>query len=210
MPIPFEPWLSYPPLTLENLKFVAALMRDVRDGAVLLHDVEAGDSNWGLGCRIYDRIIGRIRRASITTPWLTVLPESQTLRLTFAIGSLPLKIYRGDADEVPGKFLVRSFAELDQMELAFAIHGVDSTNLLRIAVEPDASGKTSAVTLVEVEKSGNPLRIFQIPLDTAKVIEMKPKPITLDPPKLEAIGDSAEEEESAGAEGKAGTSNSES
>jgi hypothetical protein len=79
------------------------------------------------------------------------------------------------------------------MDLAFKTDGIDSTNLLRIAVEPDASGKTSTVTLVEVEESGIPLRVFQIPLDSANVIEMKPKPINLEPPTLEVIDESAEE-----------------
>jgi len=156
-------------------------MRDARDGAVLLHDPEAGDSRWSLGCRIYDRIMAQIRRASLTTPWLTILPETQTLRFTFAIGPLPSKFYKGDADDVPGKFLVRSFAELRQLKLAFESEGVQATHLLRIAVEPDSSGNTSTVTLVEVEESGRATRTYEIPLRTSNVVEMKPKPISLEP-----------------------------
>jgi hypothetical protein len=193
MPIPFEPWLDYPSLTLQNLTFIAGIMRDARDGAVQLHDVEAGDSNWSLGCRVYSRIMAQMRSASFSIPWLTVLPESQALRFTFAVGTVPLKFYRGDVDDVPQKYLEPSFTELRQMDLAFKTDGIDSTNLLRIAVEPDASGKTSTVTLVEVEESGIPLRVFQIPLDSANVIEMKPKPINLEPPTLEVIDESAEE-----------------
>jgi hypothetical protein len=193
MPITFEPWLSYPSLTKEHLVAIAALMREARDGAVLLHDPEAGDSSWSLGCRIYDRIMAQIRRASLTMPWLTVLPETQTLRFTFAIGSLPLKFYKGDADDVPGKFLVRSFAELRQLKLAFPTHGVQSTHLLRIAVEPDASGNTSAVTLVEVEESGRATRIYEIPLDAANVVVMKSKPINLQPVVPVIIEETAEE-----------------
>jgi hypothetical protein len=134
-----------------------------------------------------------MRSASFSIPWLTVLPESQALRFTFAVGTVPLKFYRGDVDDVPQKYLEPSFTELRQMDLAFKTDGIDSTNLLRIAVEPDASGKTSTVTLVEVEESGIPLRVFQIPLDSANVIEMKPKPINLEPPTLEVIDESAEE-----------------
>jgi hypothetical protein len=181
MPITFEPWLSYPALTKENLVAVATLMRDARDGAVLLHDTEAGDSRWSLGCRIYDRIMARIRRASLTTPWLTVLPETQVLRFTFAIGSHPMKFYKGDADEVPGKFLVRSFAELRQYRLALEVGGIADTHLLRMAVEPDHSGNTSTISLVEVEESGRATRIYEIPLGSANVVEMRPKPISLEP-----------------------------
>jgi len=196
MPINFEPWLSYPSLTKDRLIAIATIMRDARDGAVLLHDPEAGDSTWSLGCRIYDRIMAQIRRASFTTPWLTVLPETQTLRFTFAIGSLPLKFYKGDADEVPGKFLVRSFAELRQMKLAFQTEGANSTHLLRIAVEPDASGNTSTVTLVEVEQSGQATRIYEIPVGSANVVVMKSKPISLEPVVPEIIEEPAEEAKS--------------
>lgn len=206
MPTPFEPWQFYPSLTLENLTFVAGIMRDARDGAVQLHDPEAGDSNWSLGCRAYSRIMAQLRRASLITPWLTVLPETQALRFTFAVGSVPLKFYRGDADDVPQKSLERSWAELRQMDLAFKTDGIEITDLLRIAIEPDASGKTSTVTLVEVEESGRPLRVFQIPLDAANVIVMKPKPINLEPPTLGAIDVSAEEgERAAGAEDQFGS-----
>ena len=205
MPIPFEPWLYYPSLTLERLAFVAALMRDARDSAALLHDVEAGDSSWSLGSRVYSRIMAQIEQASVETPWLRVLAESQTLRFTFVVGSIPLKFYRGEADEVPRKCLVRSYAELTQTELAFESDGIESTSLLRIDIEPDALGRTSTVALVEVEESGSPLRVFQIPLDSANVIEMTPKPINLAPPSLEPIDESTEEKESGGAEDRFGS-----
>src|SRR5277367_815151 len=104
MPITFEPWLYYPSLTKERLVAVATLMRAARDGAVLLHDPEAGDTRWSLGCRIYDRIRGQIRKARLAMLWLSVIPESHPLRFTFTIGDLPLKFYKGEAEDVPGKF----------------------------------------------------------------------------------------------------------
>lgn len=207
MPRQFEPWQYYPSLTTERLTFIATIMRNARDGAVALHDVEAGDSNWSLGCRVYDRIMSQIRRASQNTPWLTVVQESQALRFTFAVGSIPLKFFRGDAGEVPGKYLVGSFAELRQMELALELEEIELNNLLRIAIESDASGKTSAVTLVEVDRSGNPFRTFDIPLEAGNVIEMKPKPINVEPPVLEVINEFVEEEAEGGAaEGTSGSS----
>jgi hypothetical protein len=193
MPIIFDPWLYYPSLTKERLVAVATLMRDARDGAVLLHDPEAGDTRWSLGCRIYDRIRAHIRRSRLAMPWLSVIPESHPLRFTFTIGDLPLKFYKGEAEDVPGKFLVGSFAELRQMKLVFGPRDAQSTQLLRIAVEPDASGNTSAVSLVEVEESGEAARIYEIPLDAQNVVVMKPKPINLAPVVPEIIEESAEE-----------------
>jgi hypothetical protein len=208
MPTPFNPWQFYPSLTLENLTFVASTMREARDGAARLHDAEAGDSNWSLGCRSYSRIMAQLRRASLNKHWLTVLPETHALRFTFTVGSVPLKFYKGNADDVPQKLLHPSFAELRQMDLAFKSDGAESTNLLRIAIESDASGKTSAVTLVEVEESGIPIRVFEIPLDAANVIVMMPKPINLQPPVLEVIEMPSEENESAKAEDQFGSAGS--
>jgi hypothetical protein len=150
--------------------------------------------------------MAQIERVSLKTSWLRVLPESESLRFTFAVGSIPLKFYRGDADDVPRNCLVRSYIELRQTELAFESDGIEPTSLLRIAIEPDAFGKTSTVTLVEVEESGSPLRVFQIPLDAANVIQMTPKPINLEPPSLEPIDESTEEKESGRAGDQFGSS----
>jgi len=193
MPSNFEPWLYYPSLTKERLVVVATLMRDARDRTVLLHDPEAGDTRWSLGCRIYDRIRAQIRRSRLELPWLSVILESHPLRFTFAIGDLPLKFYKGEEEDVPGKFLVGSFAELRQMRLVFGPRDIQSTQLLRIAIEPDASGNTSTVSLVEVEESGEAARVYEIPLDAQNVVVMQPKPISLAPVVPEILEESVEE-----------------
>ncbi len=211
MPISFEPWISYPSLTLERLQAVAILMRDTRNATVLLHDAVGGDTPWSLGCRIYSRTIARIRAATIETDWLRVLPETQHLKFTFSIGALPIKFYKGEPDDVPTKCLIRSFAELAQLKLAFSLEGIEATNMLRLAVGADASGNTTFITLVEVDDYGTPLRIFEIPLDAANVIVMKTKPIDLAPPVLEVIEDiSVEDSESAKSGDKSGTDDTES
>lgn len=206
MPETFQPWISYPSLTVDRLTRVASIMRDARDGAALLHDIEAGDSNWSLGCRVYSRIMAGLRRDTLLTPWLTVLPETHALRFTFTIGAIPVKFYKGVADDVPTKHLNPSFAELRQLNLAFKVDGISPTNLLRIAIEADGSGKTTAVSLVEVEESGEPVRVFQIPLDAANVLVMKSKPINLDPPTLGIKNVSAGEKAVERAEGQFGSS----
>jgi hypothetical protein len=204
MPIAFEPWSSYPPLTLERLVTVASLMRDVRNEAVLVHDVGAGDSTWSLGCRIYSRTMATINRESLSTSWLRVLPESQALRFTFTIGSLPVKFYKGEPADIPGRCLVQSFAELKQMKLAFDAEGIRATHRLRLAVEADSFGNTTSITLVEVDDAGKPTRTFEIPLDTANVVVMRPKPINLNPPVLEVIKDTTKEVKREEAGGKLG------
>ncbi len=193
MPIPFDPWMSYPPLTLERLTTVASLMRDVRNEAVAIHDEAAGDSAWSLGCRVYSRTMAILKRESLTTDWLRVVPESQALRFTFCIGSLPVKFYRGESNDVPDRSLVQSYAELRQMKFAFDTEGIVTTHLLRLAVETDSFGSTRSITLVEVDDSGRPTRTFDIPVDAANVVVMRPKPIHLNPPVLEVIKDTTKD-----------------
>jgi len=192
-------------LTLERLLAVAGMMRDERDGAVELHDAVAGDSSWSLGCRIYSRTIARITKETLSTPWLRVLPESQALRFTFTIGSLPVKIYKGEPVGIPSRSLKQSFAELKQLKLAFFADGVVGSRLLRLAVEADESGKTTAVTLVEVDQAGYPARLFEIPLDAQNIIPMRPKPINLAPPEIEIIEDTTREAKREEAGDKSGT-----
>jgi hypothetical protein len=40
--------------------------------------------------------VAAIKRESMLTTWLRVLPETQALRFTFTVGSLPVKFYKGD------------------------------------------------------------------------------------------------------------------
>jgi hypothetical protein len=210
MPIPFEPWIAYPSLTLDRLTTVAALMRDTRNSTVLLHDESAGDSSWSLGCRIYSRTIANISREAASTPWLDVLPETHTLRFTFAIGSVPMKFYKGEPEDVPGRSQVRSYAELRQLSLAFEMEGIAPTHVLRLAVESDSFHNTSAITLVEVDEAGEPTRIFDIPLSVANVLVMQTKPIDVAPPKLEVIATPVEDTARAESEDKLGASGTES
>lgn len=190
MPIPFEPWKDYPSLTFERLSAVAGIMRSARNSTVLLHDPEDGDNAWCLGCRVYARTMARIRTASMETDWLRVLPESQNLKFTFSIGLLPVKFYKGEPDEIPIRSLVRSFAELSQMRLAFDAEGIEPTHMLRLAVGADPAGNTTSITLVEVDEGGTPLRTFEIPRgESDNIVILKPKPIDLAPPKLEVIDD---------------------
>ena len=194
MPVPFEPWKDYPSLTLERLTTVGSILRDARDSTVLLHDPDGGDTAWSLGCRVYSRTMFRVRGETLSFDWLRILPESQNLKFTFSIGSLPVKIYKGEPEDIPTRSLVRSFAELAQMRLAFPNVDAKATNMLRIAVGADGAGLATAIVLVEVDEAGTPLRTFEIPRsESENIIGLRPTPITLAPPRIEVIDDDAEQ-----------------
>lgn len=185
MPVPFQPWDTYRSLTLDRLSTIASIMRDVRNEAADLHDPAAGDNAWSLGCRVYARTLARLREEALNLKWLRILPETQTLRFTFAIGNTPVKFYKGAADDVPSRTLIQSYSELRQMRLAIEFDQVPRNLMVRFAIEADAFGRTSSISLVEVDDEGSPQRIYEIPLRGANVVTLQPKPISIDPPKLE-------------------------
>src|SRR6267378_5374948 len=96
----FEPWTKYPSLTQDRLIIVANLIRDVRHEAVLAHEPGRGDTNWGLGTRVYERTCFKLTSvAPEYSEWLFILPETKGLQFSFAIGSVPFRFYRGKPDE---------------------------------------------------------------------------------------------------------------
>src|SRR5436853_21012 len=93
------PWEYHSDLSEDRLVVVAGLIADGRRTAVELFDEVAGDNGWTLGCRAFQFGRARILRAvdSGEYHWLTAIDRS--LQLIFKIGEVPIRIYRGDADE---------------------------------------------------------------------------------------------------------------
>ena len=192
----FGPWSKYPPLEEERLITIANILQTVRHEAVLLHEPGVGDNAWSLGCRVYVRECHAVRAAAQKYPWLKILDEAEPLRFTFAIGTVPVRFYTGEAEGAPGRYLERTHAEVHQQQLAFQIDGlrlIDS--VLRLAVETDTNGEVENVFLVEMDTAGNVTESYRIPLNgqAANVTPLQPKPVELGPPQVEPLA--AEETE---------------
>ncbi len=187
----FEPWSKYPPLEKARLSAIAKILQIVRHEAVLLHEPGAGDNEWSLGCRVYARECHAVRAAAEKHSWLTILhEEDKPLRFTFAIGTVPIRFYRGGASDAPGHYVERTFAELHQQQLAFQIDGLRILDcILRLAVEIDATGEVENVILVEMDAPGNVTETYRVPLDgeTGKVTPLQPRPVELGPPQVEPL-----------------------
>ena len=112
-----EPWEIAPPLTEERLAFIAYLLAKTRHMAVLSHEPSKGDSNWGLGCRVYERSCRAIEKAAEERDWLAVL-EPQ-LHFVFLVGGLPLRFGRGDHEDPNPRLLKRRPSEERAQQLAF-------------------------------------------------------------------------------------------
>jgi hypothetical protein len=167
-------------------------LRQARYDTVVLHDSSAGDNGWSLGCRVYVRTCYALQEAAKEYDWLTILREDERpLRFVFAIGSIPIRFYRGEPVDPPARYLYLCYAELRQRQTAldFGVPLHDG-QMFRIAVETDFSGQASNVTLVEMNEANEIVDTYLIPADEGKyqnVIPLQSKGIELPPPTVEPL-----------------------
>ena len=181
-------------LSIEKLSIIANSLRDVREAALALHDPLNGDDAWSHGCRVYSRSRFRITLLSQEHPWLTIVHEEENLRFTFAIDGLPVRFYKGPADDPPLHYVGATYGELLQRQL-FEHRRLERT--LRIAVETDREGHVSTVKLVELDEAGEATGVFLIPFDCTKinVTPLETKAIHLDPVEVEPRKDREPEQQ---------------
>ncbi len=183
----WNPWIDYEQLTQDRLSIVAQIIRQARRDTLILYDPLGGDNSWSHGCRAYVRSIFALIGAAKQYPWLTVVPEVERLRSTFAIGGIPFRFYRGVAEEPPSNYLATTFGEVRQLQWALKIDGLRPIDrVLRVAVETDARGETTDITLVEVDEAGNVTNSYLIPLAITKsnVIPAQARAIDLPAPTV--------------------------
>lgn len=149
-----HPWESHPSLSAERLQAVAHVIAEVRHNAVDAHEDERGDTSWGLGCRSHERTIYAISRLAGTAgfEWLSILEPG--LHFVFAIGGVPIRFYRGEADHPPTRSLRRNYPEIKAAQLSFELPGlqvVEATeHLWRLAIETDVDGRVFRIVAVAV------------------------------------------------------------
>lgn len=189
----WTPWTDYPPLTQERLSTVASVIRQARRDTLILYDPLGGDNSWSHGCRAYVRSVFALKEASKVYSWLTVLPEVERLRSTFAIAGIPFRFYRGLPDDPPTHYLGTTFAEVRQLQIAFKVgfkgllRPIDG--VFRIAVEADPQGETTDISWVEVDDAGNVTNSYLIPpvIERSNVAPAQAAPIELPPPTVEPL-----------------------
>jgi hypothetical protein len=185
----FLPWDTYSPLTAERLSIVADKLRKARDGTLRLYDPIGGDTPWSHGCRAHVRQIKAVLDSAKEYDWLTILPDEEALRFTFAIGGVPIRFYRGSPEEIPEHHLHRTFAEIRQLQLVLIPETRKKAKVLRMAIELDAEGNASEISLVELDVAGKPLNAYSIPQVIAKsnVIPVQAQAIELPPLQPEPL-----------------------
>ena len=158
------PWDYHVELTKERIVTVASLIVDGRQLAVELFDNEAGDNGWTLGCRAFQFGRFRILRAvdDGMYDWLGAI--DRTLQLIFTIGGVPVRIYRGEAQEPTDRTRRQSNNELRQLGFSFDERDEGRDLAFRFAVETDLDGSVLAINFVGLRGETAVLN-WEVPID---------------------------------------------
>ena len=160
-----QPWELNPALTLERLKQLASLIRNVRDDVVDLHNEELGDSVRSTGLRAYECCRTRIIRAATQSeewPWLGIVKDDG--KFTFSIDSVTVRLYRGEPNHPEERRLIPCVEALSQMSLLPIEVGSAASILWFFAVEVDDFRYVERVTFTGFLE-GVQVSCLEIPLD---------------------------------------------
>jgi len=171
------PWEYHSDLIEDRLVIVAHLIVAGRHAAVELFDEAEGDNGWTLGCRAFQFGRARILRAADSGeyPWLHAIDRS--LQLIFKIGEVPIRIYRGDAEEPTERTLRQSHSELRQLSLLFDQDDAGHDLAYRFAIETDIDGGVIAVRFVGLRGESAVLN-WDVPLHDARSSGAVARPAT--------------------------------
>lgn len=144
---PDLPWKIHPDLTRERLVTIGRLITRGRSDAVSYQNPDIGDDGWVLGCRAFQAVRHQITSAAGTEDfeWLEIVDPSK--HLIFKIGEVPVRFYRGLAEEPTIRTLRQTFPELEQLALVFP--GDERQDLaFRFAVDTDLDGTVAVMRFV--------------------------------------------------------------
>ena len=154
----------HPALTEERLIVAARLLVKGRSEALARAEPDVGDDAWSIGCRAYSFSRYQVRRASESGryPWLKVLDETQ--HFVFLIQGVPIRFYRGPADDPSARTLVQHENEAAQISLAFGEAEEGESLMFRLALETgnDASVRRVVFLAFQGEEA---VGCWPIPLD---------------------------------------------
>lgn len=143
-----RPWELHPALTEERLSACARLLARGRADAVAMADPWAGDDAWSIGCRAYSFSRNRLRQAAEggRYPWLGVLDETQ--HFVFLIDGVPVRFFRGDAEEPSKRTLRQQESEAQQLALSLGDAGGAEGLMFRLALETGEAGEVTRVVFL--------------------------------------------------------------
>jgi hypothetical protein len=186
----------HPDLLDDRLYVIAELLYSARNEVFERHEPDAGDDAWSLGCRAFswcrNRLVDKARSGE--WPWLELVSDSK--RLIFRVGAVPVRFYRGIPANPPLRTLAHWHDELRQLSLAFGENSPLTGLKWRFVLETGFLGEPISVLFAGFTGPGRVHCSWPIPI-TAKIIPMRPKPtqplpsgVELDSPAIEVPSDS--------------------
>src|SRR3954463_11426347 len=165
---PRLPWDFHPALTEDRLRICARMLANARRDAIAMASYELGDDPWSIGCRAFAFGRHRLKRAAESGdyPWLEVLDDSA--HFVFVIGSnghgVPVRFYRGAADEPTERTLRRQEMELQQLSLAWGEAAAEDL-AFRLAVETGEAGRVERVVFLALRGEDRVECFWPVPLE---------------------------------------------
>jgi hypothetical protein len=162
------PWDFHPALTEERLRICARLLANARRDALAMASYELGDDPWSVGCRAFAFGRHRLKRAAESGdhPWLEVLDDSA--HFVFVIGSngngVPVRFYRGAADDPTDRTLRRQEVEAQQLSLALGEEAAEGL-VFRFAVETGEGGRVDRVVFLALRGEDRVECFWPVPLE---------------------------------------------
>ncbi len=162
------PWDFHPALTEERLRICARMLANARRDALAMASYELGDDPWSVGCRAFAFGRHRLERAASSGdyPWLEVLDDSA--HFVFVIGEngngVPVRFYRGAAEEPTERTLKRQEVEVQQLSLALGEAAAEGL-AFRLAVETDGTGRVDRVVFLALRGEDRVECFWPVPLE---------------------------------------------
>ena len=179
LPVRRPPWEIHPALTEDRLRACALLLAHARRDAVRLAAFDMGDDSWSVGCRAYAFGRQRLRRAAQRGTYnrLTVLDESH--HFVVMIEDVPVRFYRGLADEPTVRTLRRQAVEAQQLTLALGEERAEGL-VFRFALEASAAAGVERVVFLALRGEEGQVECFwPVPLEVPSDSPARRKPIQL-------------------------------
>jgi hypothetical protein len=153
------PWELHPSLTEERLTAAARLLARGRTDAIAFADPWAGDDAWSIGCRAYAFSKHQLARAAEggRYPWLGVLDE--THHFVFLIDCVPVRFYRGDAEDPSKGTLRQQESEAEQLVLALGSDEAEGL-MFRLAVETEPDGAVRRIVFLALRGEAGRVECF--------------------------------------------------
>jgi len=154
------PWEIDSPLKPQRLELLARLAVDTRNRALAEADRDAGDTNWGIGCKAHERFVHAVTRLAERGEhaWLRVHREG--LSFTSVVDGISIRAYCGSSDAPQQRHIQAAYHDRDrgdrrQLALPFLAGGaVDDAWVWLMAVEIDDAGRAVRVVFFQANEYG--------------------------------------------------------